>query len=108
MREPQTFNEKLQWLKLYWFDPRATICADKYSVRDYVKSKGLDHILNELYGVYEDVESIDFEELPDKFAMKVTHGCGQNLLCTDKKALDWETRRKDSRNGCAEITTIVH
>ena len=94
LREPQTFNEKLQWLKLYWFDPRATICADKYSVRDYVKSKGLDHILNELYGVYEDVESIDFEELPDKFAMKVTHGCGQNLLCTDKKALDWENEKK--------------
>lgn len=94
LEDPKTYNEKLQWLKLYWNDPKATICADKYSVREYVESKGLKHILNDIYGVYEDVEDINFDELPSKFVMKVTHGCGQNLVCTDKKLIDWKKEKK--------------
>lgn len=94
LKNPQTFNEKLQWLKLNWFDPKATICADKYSVREYVKDKGLDHILNELYGVYDNVEDIDLDQLPDEFVMKVTHGCGQNLICTDKSRINWDLEKK--------------
>lgn len=94
LENPQTYNEKLQWLKLNWEDPLATICADKYSVREYVESKGLKHLLNDIYGVYEDVEDIEFDELPSKFVMKVTHGCGQNLVCTDKNLVDWEKEKK--------------
>ena len=90
---PKTYNEKLQWLKLYWYDPIATICADKYLVRDYIKEKNLSNILNELYGVYESVDDIDIEKLPDKFVMKVTHGCGQNLICIDKNKVDWKSER---------------
>lgn len=90
LKNPQTFNEKLQWLKLYWYDSKATVCADKFSVRKYVKSKGLGHLLNDLYEVYEDIDEINFDDLPDKFVMKVTHGCGQNLICTDKSKIDWK------------------
>lgn len=97
LKNPQSFNEKLQWLKLYWYDPKATICADKYSVREYVKSKGLGHILNELYGVYENVDEIEFDKLPDKFVMKVTHGCGQNIICNDKSKINWEHEKKKFR-----------
>lgn len=94
LENPQTFNEKLQWLKLNWFDPKATICADKYSVRNFVEERGLSHILNDLYAVYDSVEEIDLDVLPDEFVMKVTHGCGQHLICTNKPEVDWEYEKK--------------
>lgn len=94
LKNPRTFNEKLQWLKLHWYDPKATICADKYSVRQFVEGKGLGHLLNDLYGVYDNVEDIDLDELPNEFVMKVTHGCGQNLICNDKSKLNWNFEKK--------------
>lgn len=94
LNDPKTYNEKLQWLILYWYDPQATICADKYSVRQFVKERGLGHLLNDLYGAYDDVDDIDIESLPDEFVMKVNHGCGQNLICTDKSGLDWALQKK--------------
>ena len=94
LKDPKTYNEKLQWLKLNWFDPKATICADKYTVREFVAEKGLGHTLNELYCVYDCADNINFEELPDQFVMKVTHGCGQNLVCLDKSQINWEAEKK--------------
>lgn len=88
LNNPKTFNEKIQWLKLYWQDPRVAECADKYDLRQYVKKCGLDEILNPIYGIYKNVDDIDFEKLPDKFALKGTHGCGYNLICKDKSKLD--------------------
>ena len=95
LNNPSTFNEKLQWLKLNWHDKNATICADKYEVRGFIKEKGLSHILNDLYGVYDNVDDIQIDELPEQFVMKVTHGCGQNLICTDKSKLNWEEEKKN-------------
>ncbi|GMQ60450.1 ATP-grasp fold amidoligase family protein [Vallitalea sediminicola] len=94
VKNPQTFNEKLQWLKLNWYDPNATICADKYSVRKFVEDRGLGHLLNDLYGVYDNVDDINIDSLPSEFVMKVTHGCGQNLICTDKSKFNWGTEKK--------------
>lgn len=94
LSNPETFNEKLQWLKLHWYDSNATMCADKFAVREHVRSKGLAHLLNDLYGVYDDIDDIKIDSLPDKFVMKVTHGCGQNLVCTDKSKIDWEVERR--------------
>ena len=62
--------------------------ADKYKVREYVKTKGLEHILPVLYGVWNNAEKIDFEKLPDKFVLKCTHSCGMNIICNDKTKLD--------------------
>ena len=59
--DPTTYNEKLQWLKLNWYDPIATQCADKYAVRKFVKERVGDEILNELYGVYESIDEIDVD-----------------------------------------------
>ena len=70
LKNPQTFNEKLQWLKLYWRDDNAVICADKYLVREFVKEKGLEHTLNKLHGVYKSVDEINLNNLPSKFALK--------------------------------------
>lgn len=86
LKKPQRFTEKLQWYKLYYRNPIMHKCVDKYEVRDYIKSKGLDIILNELYGVFSNVEEIDFTNLPNKFVIKTTAGGGgQNILVVDDK-----------------------
>lgn len=86
--EPRTFNEKIQWLKIYYKDPLMTKCADKYLVRDYIKEKIGEEYLIKLLGVYDNANEIDFEKLPDKFVLKVNHGCGQNIICLDKKKIN--------------------
>lgn len=88
LKEPKAFNEKLQWLKLYWQHPLVAKCGDKYEMRQYVKDCGCEEVLNELYGVYEDATEIDWEVLPQKFVLKVTNGCGFNIICDDKSKLD--------------------
>ncbi|MBZ4656146.1 MAG: carbonic anhydrase [Thermoanaerobacter sp.] len=84
LKNPQRFSEKLQWYKLYYRTPLMTQCADKYSVREYVKSKGLENILNKIYAVYDCVDDIEFDLLPQKFVMKTTNGSGTNIFCKDK------------------------
>ncbi|MGN7476660.1 ATP-grasp fold amidoligase family protein [Solibacillus silvestris] len=88
MKNPITFNEKLMWLKLYEDDSLKTICTDKYLVRDYIKQAGYSQILIDLYKVYENVDDIDFRELPNSFVMKCTHGSGFNIICACKDTLD--------------------
>lgn len=88
LKNPTTYNEKLQWIKLYDKNPLMPICCDKYAVRSYVESKGCSEILNELYWEGFDPEDIPFDELPEKFVVKVTHGSTFNIICTDKDALD--------------------
>lgn len=94
LKSPLRFTEKLQWYKLYYRNPLMTVCVDKYSVREYVSSKGLGHILIPLYGVYERVDDIDFEKLPDKFVLKATNGSHTNIICEDKSNLDFNKARK--------------
>jgi len=91
---PKTFSEKINWLKCYDRNPLITQCSDKYGVRDYVTDRVGAHILNELLGVYEDANDIDFAALPNRCVLKVTHGSGWNVLVKDgdyfirKKRLD--------------------
>ncbi len=87
LRSPKRFTEKIQWYKLYYKNELMPQCSDKYLVREYLKSKGLAHILNDLYCVFERPEDIDLAKLPDKFVMKLSNGSGTNLLCTDKSQL---------------------
>lgn len=88
---PKKFNEKLMWLKLnkYMNDPIIWKCADKYLLREYVKEKGISkENLSELIGIYDSVDEIDFNKLPNRFALKCSHGCGFNIICEDKNKLD--------------------
>ena len=89
LKNPITFAEKISWLKLYDYatDPLVKQCADKLRVREYVKEKGLEHLLNPLIAVYQYPEEIEWNYLPDKFVLKWNYGCGYNLLCPDKKLL---------------------
>lgn len=90
LRNPETLNEKNMWLKLHDYrdNPLVTRCADKYLVRDYVRQAGCGDILNELLFVWDRPEEINWDELPDSFVLKCNHGCGYNLICTDKTGMD--------------------
>lgn len=94
---PKTFNEKLQWLKLNWYDPLASKCADKYEVREIIKKKIGKGYLNELIAVYNSVDEIDISKLPDRFVLKATHGSGYNIICENKLDVDWEEELKKMR-----------
>ena len=88
LRAPRTYNEKLQWIKLYDRNPLMPLCVDKFTVRRYVEDKGLGELLNGLLWEGFDPGQIPFDALPDRFAIKVTHGSGFNILCRDKASLD--------------------
>lgn len=93
LKNPQGINEKLQVLKLknYYNNDIITQCADKYRVREYIQSKGMDFLLPKLIaGEYDTAKSIkeDWESFPDKFVIKCNHGCGYNILVTDKSKED--------------------
>jgi hypothetical protein len=91
LNDPKTFDEKLQWYKLNYRVPLMTTLTDKYEVRRYLEDKGFAGILNELYGVYNGVDEIDFSTLPERFVIKATHGSSMNIICKDKESLNWET-----------------
>ena len=88
LKFPKRFTEKIQWYKLYYKNSIMPKCSDKYLVREYIKSKGLGYILNDLYCVYDSPSEIKLDELPDKFVMKLSNGSGTNLLCRDKNKLN--------------------
>lgn len=96
LKNPKRYTEKLQCYKLCYRDPLMVKCADKYAVREYVKSKGLDYILNDIYGVYENVEDINFDELPSQFVIKTTNGGGGNnvILCKNKDLFNKNVEKK--------------
>ena len=91
LRAPQTFNEKMQWLKLYDRDPLHTVMVDKYAVKAYISPLiGAEHVIPTL-GVWTDPEAIDFSVLPDRFVLKCNHTSGEGLiLCRDKSRLNRE------------------
>ena len=87
---PHTFSEKLQWLKLYNRKPEYTIMVDKYAVKDYVASEiGSEYIIPTI-GVWDKVEDIDWDSLPNQFVLKTTHGGGGGgvVVCKDKSTLN--------------------
>lgn len=88
LTNPKLFNDKIQWLKLYGDVEFMTKCADKYAVRDYLKEIGYENILTNVYGVYEKSKDIDYSKLPNKFALKCNHGCGCNVIVSNKETLN--------------------
>lgn len=88
LSNPVTFNQKLQWSKLYDRDPQKAVLADKYRVREWVAEKIGPEYLVPLLGVWDRFDDIDFSKLPDKFALKCNHGSGWNIIVTDKEKLD--------------------
>lgn len=88
LENPQTFNEKLQWLKLYNRNPAYTVMVDKYKVRDYIKETIGEEYLIPLLGVWDKAEDIDFDKLPNQFVLKCTHDSGGLCICRNKSIFD--------------------
>lgn len=100
LNNPETFNEKLQWLKLYNRKPEYTKMVDKYLVRDYVKEKIGEEYLIPLLGVWDDPEKIDFDELPMQFVLKCNHNSGLGMcICKDKNSLDINKVKEELKKG---------
>lgn len=106
LKNPKLFNEKIQWLKVYYRNPLYVKCADKYSVREYVSSQSYSEILNELYGVYDNIDDVNFNELPNKFVLKATHGCATNIICDDKSKLDIPLTKKKVSKWMKQTTGL--
>lgn len=91
---PLTFNEKIQWIKVYDRNPLYTKLVDKIEVKKYVSN-----ILGEKYivptiGVFDSFDDIPFDELPDRFVIKCNHDSGGVVICDDKKNFDFAKAKK--------------
>ena len=94
LKNPITYNDKLNWIKLYDRNPQYTILADKYAVREYVKEKiGVEYLIP-LIGVWDSVEEIDFDSLPKRFVLKCNHDNGV-IICQDKSLFDIEKAKRE-------------
>ena len=94
LKHPQTFNEKLQWMKINDRDPRFTVLSDKYRVKEIVSGIiGEEHVIPTL-GVWDSFNQIDFDSLPAQFVLKCTHDSGGLVICRDRKGLDIDAARE--------------
>lgn len=94
LKNPKTFNEKLQWLKINDRKSRYSILVDKYEVRKYISEKIGEEYLIPLIGVYDSFDDINFDKLPKKFVIKCTHDSGGLVICRDKNKLDHQIARE--------------
>lgn len=94
LKNPKTFNEKQNWLKLYDRRPEYTVMVDKYKVREYIADKIGEQYLVPLLGVWDSPEEIDFDALPNEFVLKCNHDNGI-IICRDKSKLDTEKTKKE-------------
>ena len=94
LKNPKSFNEKLNWLKLYDRKPLYTKLVDKYEVKQYVKERIGDQYVVPCYGVWDSFDKIDFSKLPDQFVLKCTHDSGGMSICKDKSLFDPKEARK--------------
>lgn len=91
---PETFNEKIQWLKLYYDNPLIATCCDKYKAKEYIANTiGREYVVK-LLGVYNNAEEIDFKALPKQFALKVNDNSGYNIIVKDKNKLNIAATKK--------------
>ena len=103
LKNPETMNEKLQWLKLYDRQPKYTNMVDKYMVREYVKEILGEEFLIPLLGVWDNPDEIDFDALPDRFVLKCNHNSGRGMcICKDKSQLDIPKVKATLRYGLAQ------
>lgn len=93
LKNPKTYNEKLQWIKLYDRNPLYTIMVDKYRVKKYISDRIGDEYVIPILGVWNDVDDIEWNKLPSQFVIKANHDCGGMVICKDKSKFDIEEAR---------------
>lgn len=108
LKEPRTFNEKLQWLKLYDRKPEYTKMVDKYEAKKYVANIiGKKYIIPTL-GVWDKFEDIEFDKLPKQFVLKPTHTSGNVFICKDKEKINYKQLRKMINKWLKRDYYLVH
>lgn len=96
---PQTYNEKLQWLKLYDRNPDYTKMVDKYEVKKYVANIIGEEYIIPTIGIFNSVDEIDYDALPSRFVLKCTHDSGGIVICKDKSTFDIKEAKTILSNG---------
>lgn len=95
LKNPQLWDDKIQWLKLYDNCEDYIHLVDKISVKEYVgKIIGSEHIIPTI-GTWDKFEDINFDELPNKFVLKLNHNSGSIVICKDKNQFDYEKAKKE-------------
>ena len=94
LNEPKTFNEKLQWLKLYNRKSEYTSMVDKYEAKKLVAKKIGENFIIPTLGVWNSFDEIDFNKLPNQFVLKCTHDSGGLVVCKDKRSFDKRKAKK--------------
>ena len=94
LKNPVSFNEKLQWLKIYDRKSEYTVMVDKYAAKQYVADRIGEQYIIPTLGVWENFDDIDFESLPNQFVLKCTHDSGGVVICKDKSNFDKEAAIK--------------
>ena len=104
LKNPNNINEKIQFLKLndYNNNDIITMCVDKYRVREYLDMNNIKIKSAKLYNTYDKVEDIDWKKLPKSFVIKCNHGCGYNLIVTDKNKLSITKAKKTIKKWMKE------
>lgn len=105
INKPKTYDEKIHWMMVNVYAKRYAKryakYVDKYLVRDYVRKCDLEKLLINLYGVYDSVEEINYDDFPNKFILKLTHGSGEKFyaICKNKETFDWDSVKNKLNNG---------
>lgn len=99
LNNPVSFNEKLQWLKLHDRKAEYIKYVDKYEVRNFIEEQFGSEILIPIYGVWDSVEDIDFDKLPEKFVLKCTHDSGSVCICENKATFDFQGAKRKLQQG---------
>ena len=103
LKHPHTYNEKIQWLKLYGRTPINKIMSDKYLVKQYITEKLGEGYVIPLLGVWDSPNEIDFDSLPNKFVLKCNHNSGGGMcICTDKTKINIEKVKEELKKGLKE------
>lgn len=106
---PVTFNEKIQWLKIYNRESEYTIMVDKYKVREYISETIGEQYLIPLLGVWDSPDEINFDILPNEFVLKCNHNSGLGMcICKNKSTLNIEKVKQDLRNGLNENYYLLY
>lgn len=99
LKKPKTFNEKIQWLKLYNRNPEFSAMVDKYEVKKLISEKIGEEYLIPTLGIWDKIEDIDFDSLPEQFVLKCTHDSGGLVICKDKRELDIEAAKRKIKSS---------
>lgn len=104
LKNPTTFNEKIQWLKIYEWpkNKESIICSDKYLVREFLSKRGYSNYLNDIYFSCDSLDDIDWDNLPKQFVLKCNHGCAYNIICPDKDTFNKKYAKKKLKKWLKE------